>query len=217
MPATLERRLTTLPALPLIVHALTVVVVPAANCTVCATVFVDANSLNVLLPVNAVVLVLVSPPIVSLLYVSPPPVKVRVAVVLLESTMLAVPLLNVSPVAGRLQTVPVPVNVHVPDPRLTVRVSPDADVKLAQVTLKVAALKLTDVIAPVVVRSSLSTQPKLAVVTQFKVASVTPFVVSSTPIPLAFNVPVHELTKFVVGKTIDRATDRLDAPANVST
>ena len=119
----LEPNVTTFPAVPVIVQDATLVVVPAVNRTVCATVFVLASVLNVLLPVKVSVDVPVAPPIVRLLYVNPPPANVLAVVVVLERTIVEVPALSVRLVTvPKSQIAPVPANVHVPDPMVSVLV-----------------------------------------------------------------------------------------------
>lgn len=82
---------TTLPTVPVTVHLPKVcVVVPSA--IVYATVLIEASSVNVLSPVMLIVGEPATPPIVSLLYDSPPPANVRAEVVVSDKTMFAVPL-----------------------------------------------------------------------------------------------------------------------------
>ena len=93
------------------------VVVPAVNKMVCATVLVLEMVLKVFDPVKVKVDMPVAPPMARLLYVKPPPAKVLAVVVVLENKMVDVLALSVMPVAvAKPQTVPVLVYVQVPDP-----------------------------------------------------------------------------------------------------
>jgi hypothetical protein len=129
----------TLPAEPVAVHAPTVwIVVPSA--IVEATVLVEAISVNVLLPVNVVVLTPVAPPMVSLLYVLLP-LNDRAVVDVSDRRIFAVPALSVD-VSAITQTRPVPVAVQVPDPIFTTDVEPNTEVIVGAVTLYETALKV---------------------------------------------------------------------------
>ena len=114
--AVLVSTVTTLPTVPVMLQ---VSIVPKLleKRIVWATVLVDASSVNEFAPDIDVTDIPVEPPIVSLLNDRPPPAKVLLLIVVLESKMLAVCLLKVRPVVvAVLQTVPVPLNVHRPDP-----------------------------------------------------------------------------------------------------
>ena len=100
----------------MIANVFTVVVVPDVKFKVCATVFMLVNVLKVFDPVIVNTDDPVLPPIVRLLYVRPPPAKVRAVVLVSNNTIFAVPLLKVRLRLVTPQTLPVPVSVQVPDP-----------------------------------------------------------------------------------------------------
>jgi hypothetical protein len=106
------------PELPLILKFVQVKEEPAAKASVCATVLVLANVVNVQLLLIVVTDVPVVPPIVTELNVCPAPgVKVLAVVEVSDKVIFVVPELNVSPVVVPVShTVPVPDNVHVPEP-----------------------------------------------------------------------------------------------------
>ena len=138
VPGTLLFSVTTLPREPVTLH---VSMVPwfSSKVMVCATVFVDANSVNELAADSVRVEVPVAPPIVSLLKANPPK-KVLALVVVLDKTILAVFLLNVKfDLVMVFHTFPVPVSVHSPDPIVMVRAPVPVPLNVVQVRLKLFA------------------------------------------------------------------------------
>jgi hypothetical protein len=113
---------TTFPGVPVMFHKAVVVVEPLVNKSVWATVFVLAISLKVLFPEKVNVDIPVAPPMVSLLYSKPPPIKLREDVDVSLNSMLAVFLLRVSPVFVTHHIFEEPVIVHKPEPIVTVLV-----------------------------------------------------------------------------------------------
>jgi len=102
-----DDNVTTLPAVPVTDHVPTVVVVPLAKLIVCATVFVDAISVKVLLPEMVRVLDPVAPPIVSFPYVMPPPAKVRALLVVFDKIIFALAISAIVVPDCPVKTVPV--------------------------------------------------------------------------------------------------------------
>lgn len=132
---------TSLPAEPVTLH---VSMVPwlAPKAMVCATVFVDASSVNEFAPNRLKVDVPVAPPIVSLLKASPP-AKDLLLVVVFDRRIFAVFLLNVRfVIVAVFHTVPVPVSVHSPDPIVIVRLPVPIPLNAVQVRLKLFALSV---------------------------------------------------------------------------
>lgn len=188
--------MTKLPALPEIDHLRTVVVT-FGNTIVWATVLVLASSPKVLAPAKVSVDAPVAPPIVKLLYVNPPPKKVRALVVVLDRTIGADAELNVRfVVVLTFQTLPTPLRVHVPDPIVTVRAIVPEALNSPVVTAKLLASKAPDVTINVRPEPSVIFAANCRVpVTAFNVigcVNATPaeFMVLVTPWPAKVNTPV---------------------------
>jgi hypothetical protein len=124
---------TTFPTVPVMLQVS--IVWPAEKVRVWATVLVDANSVKEFALDIDVIDIPVAPPIVSLLYSSPPPLNSLEPVVVLENKMFAVSLFNVVLAPVNSHTTFVPLNVHSPEPIVIVLANPELDVNVVQVQL----------------------------------------------------------------------------------